>query len=177
VTRFAVVGRRNPQGVNIDEATRQAWHEIYTATAPEILRFLVKLTGDREIGRELMQETFVRAIRAGLDGVESRRPWLFRIATNLARDRYRADRRHTTEALTGDEADERLVFDPEVDAVHRALATLPFEDATALLFHYDVGLSASEVAELADVGEEAMKSRLRRARQRFMTAYRREQGG
>ena len=61
--------------------------------------------------------------------------------------------------------------------VATALATLPFEDATALLFHYDVGLSASEVAELADVGEEAMKSRLRRARQRFMTAYRREQGG
>jgi DNA-directed RNA polymerase specialized sigma24 family protein len=80
-----------------------------------------------------MQETFVRAIRAGLDGVESRRPWLFRIATNPARDRYRADRRHTTEALTGDEADERLVFDPEVDVVHVRSRRFPSKtDSTAV---------------------------------------------
>ncbi|MDP9252394.1 MAG: RNA polymerase sigma factor [Chloroflexota bacterium] len=136
----------------------------------------MKLTGDRDVARELVQETFLHAIRAGLDGVESRPAWLFRIATNLARDRHRVERRHPSARFTGEEADERPVFDPDVDLLHRALSFLAFEDATALLLHYDVGLSIREAADLAGIGEEAMKSRLRRARQRFMDAYRREQG-
>ena len=137
----------------------------------------MKLTGDREVGRELMQETFLHAIRAGLDGVESRRAWLFRIATNLARDRHRTEQRRRTGPFIGNETDERPVFDPDLDLVHRALSALAFKDATSLLFHYDVGLPTREVAELAGIGEEAMKSRLRRARRRFMDAYRSEQGG
>jgi RNA polymerase sigma-70 factor (ECF subfamily) len=124
-----------------------------------------------------VQETFLHAIRAGLDGVESRRAWLFRIATNLARDRHRSEQRRRTGPFTGNETDERPVFDPDLDLVHRASSALAFEDATSLPFHYDVGLSTREVAEIAGIGEEAMKSRLRRARRRFMDAYRSEQGG
>jgi len=113
----------------------------------------VKLTGDRRVGRELVQDAFLRAMRAGLDGVESRRMWLFRIATNIARDRHRVEQRRRSSPFTGDEADERPVFDPELDLVHRTLSALAFDDAAALLFHYDVGLSTREVAELSGIGE------------------------
>jgi RNA polymerase sigma-70 factor, ECF subfamily len=163
--------------VSIDDNGRRAWQELYEQNAADLLRYLVKLTGYRETGSELLQETFARGMRAGLDGVQSRRGWLFRIATNLARDWYRAKPHRATEELTGCEIDDRPVFDVEVDLIHRALSAIPFDDATALLLRHDAGFSRAETAAHQGVAEEAMKSRLRRAKQRFMDAYFREQRG
>jgi RNA polymerase sigma-70 factor (ECF subfamily) len=161
----------------IDDDGRRTWQELYERHAGDILRYLVKLTGDREAGAELVQETFARAMRAGLDGVASPRAWLFRIASNLACDRHRARVRGDPGELTGDEIDDRAVFDVEVDLIHRALASLALDDAIALLLRFDAGLTNVEVAEHEGVSEEAMKSRLRRAKERFMAEYFRQRRG
>jgi RNA polymerase sigma-70 factor (ECF subfamily) len=64
----------------------------------EIMRFIMRMTRDREDALDLFQETWLRAYRAytTVDGRDGIRPWLFRIATNLclnrARDRIRRGR-------------------------------------------------------------------------------------
>ena len=68
-----------------------------------LLGYLYRLTrGDRSLAQDLAQETFLRALR-GIAGYISPRPfkpWLYAIATNLARNHYtRADTRRTDNTL------------------------------------------------------------------------------
>ncbi len=155
------------------------WERLYADHAHEILRFLVKLTGEREEASELMQETYVRAIRTGgrAGDIGSPRAWLFRIATNLARDRHRRRVLLRFVPFSGREVDPAALHDPETELVHRALSALPLAQATTLLLHYDGGFSRKEIASLHGLTEEAVKSRLARGRDRFAREYERVGGG
>src|SRR5271168_1275973 len=55
------------------------------------------MTHDREDALDLFQETFLRAYRAypSLDSEAGLRPWLFKIAANLCRNRARDRARHS----------------------------------------------------------------------------------
>lgn len=164
-------------GHAIDDLDRHAWEVLYDQHARDILRYLLKLTGLRSVAEELLQEAFTRGMQSGLVGISSPRAWLFRIATNVARDRHRAQARRPTTELTGRERDDRPVFDADVDLVHRTLSAIPFDDAVILLLHFDAGVSRSQIAADEGASDEAIKSRLRRAKERFMAEYFRQQRG
>lgn len=60
-----------------------------------ICAYLARMVGNDEVGRDLAQETFLRAWRSlpALTGESFKfKPWLYRIATNLARDHQRRAR-------------------------------------------------------------------------------------
>src|SRR3989338_8399140 len=61
-----------------------------------LLRYLSKLTGDREDAEDLTQETFLRAIKNAhtLRDEGSIKRWLYRIATNLSNSRCRDRAKH-----------------------------------------------------------------------------------
>src|SRR5439155_24496606 len=44
-------------------ADRLPWRELYEAHAAELAGYLLRLTGDREVASDLMQETFVVGMR------------------------------------------------------------------------------------------------------------------
>ncbi len=79
----------------------------------EIMRFLVRSTGDREDAMDLFQETWLRAYRAypTLQSEDGLRPWIYRIASNLcrnrARDRMRRGRVIASESADGTELSNR----------------------------------------------------------------------
>jgi len=56
-----------------------------------IIRYLHRLTGEYEVALDLAQDTFVRAYQGILktDAKLSLKPWLYKIATNLARQHHR----------------------------------------------------------------------------------------
>lgn len=150
---------------------RTDWNALYAEQAGALFGLLVKHTGDREVATELMQETFVRAIRAGApDDEMSTRPWLFRIAVNLARDHHRRQKLLRFIPFTGHERAPDL-GDPEIELVHRALRALSPKLATTLLLHYDSGFSRDEIAAMQGIGDEAVKSRLARGRVAFARAF------
>lgn len=64
----------------------------------------------------------------------------------------------------------------EQDAVQRAIATLPEQLRVCLLLSIVGGLSASEIAEMLDLQEAAVRQRLSRGRKQFQQAYKRESG-
>ncbi len=140
-----------------------------------LVRYLAKLTGDREVAADLTQETFVRAIRAApdLSDAASARAWVFRTATNLARNYLRRRRIVAFLPFSGRERQEREAFDATADQVRSVLRLLPFEQATTLLLHYYAGFHRSEIARMHGVSEETVKSRLARGRKNFIAAYRR----
>jgi RNA polymerase sigma-70 factor, ECF subfamily len=67
------------------------FEEIMQRHEREIMRYLLRVSGDREDAADLFQETWLRAYRAypRLDSESGVRPWLYAIATNLCRNRAR----------------------------------------------------------------------------------------
>ncbi len=153
----------------------------------DIYALLYRLTQDAEEARDLTQETFLQAFRsiANFRGEADLRTWLYRIAVNQARNRWRwwrRRRRNVTVSLDAtDETHEqslaaRLVDSHADDPEQRTLAnerermllaalqTLgrPYREAVVLR---DVeGLSYEEVAVALEIGVGTVKSRLSRGR-------------
>src|SRR6185503_4364251 len=153
------------------------WDIAYRTHGPALLRYLRRLSLTPEGAEELLQETFERAIRANGPQPTSNdvRPWLYRIASNVAIDRIRRENRFRFLPFVGSEpAPERNV--PVVDLVRRALRALPPEQATALVMRLHEGFTAGEIAELLGISEAAVRSRLVRGRRRFIEAFERMGG-
>src|SRR6185437_7931371 len=67
------------------------FQSLYDATAQRILAYLTGVTGRRDVAEDVLQETYCRFLvrqPGAMETTEARR-YLFRIATNLLRDRWR----------------------------------------------------------------------------------------
>jgi RNA polymerase sigma factor (sigma-70 family) len=128
-------------------------------------------TGDRVLGEDVAQETFLAAWRQ-LDRVRDvmrLRPWLCGIARNLGR---KAKKRTHREQLV--EADEPVASSPSAfdelargdteRIVREALARVPETYREVLVLYYREDQSIREVAETLGVSEDAVMQRLSRGR-------------
>jgi RNA polymerase sigma-70 factor, ECF subfamily len=157
----------------------------------DIYALLFRLTEDREEAGDLMQETFMSALRSigSFRGDSELKTWLFRIAINHSRNRHRwwkRRKRNRTVSLDASlgESDLRLietlesgVADPEAAALRRerelslrqALAEIPeiFREAVVLC---DIeGHSYHEISDLLGVSIGTVKSRIARGREELRT--------
>ena len=155
------------------------WDELYGRYSEELSRFMVKLLGDRERAADMVHDTFIRAIRSEKDLNEkgSVRPWLYKIAANLARNELHRRSLIAFLPFGGLERGAPDAFDPEAAQIHHALRSIPRDQAVALVLHYQSGFSRAEVAALTGVSEEGVKSRLARGRANFIAAYQRLERG
>lgn len=138
--------------------------------------YLSHLTGDREAAFDLAQEAFVRAYGAlGRTRPQLQfKPWLYRIATNLAYDHLRRRRRIAWVSLRG--IDRFAQTDPpcaveERDLVQQTLARLrPDERAVLLLCGLERVSYAEAVGTLGGTPE-AIRKRFTRAKEHFRRVY------
>src|SRR5881409_361506 len=162
------------------ESRGEALELMYSAYKSRIYTFLLRLLSDPVGADDLTQDVFTKAYQAlGSLTIEHRvLPWLYRIATNTAIDHLRRKRRFTwlrVGRLAGT-GEDPLTPDlhgeiPERDQVRRILATLPAEQATALLLHSLEGYSYKEIAEIQGCSLTAVRSRLARGRAAFRVSY------
>lgn len=144
-----------------------------------IYRAALAITRDQTSAEEIVVDTFARAHRAmeRLDPRDSLRPWLYRVALNLA-----LNRRPRTVALeTLDDASESLVVDetssPESFAernerqtvVLAAIDALPTKHHVVVILHYLHDMSLSQIAEIVGCPVGTVKSRLHYALRRLRT--------
>jgi RNA polymerase sigma-70 factor (ECF subfamily) len=158
------------------ESTEALWAARYERHGPDLARYLRRFVRDADQASDLMQETFVRAMRAKrLPERESEyRPWLYRIASNLAIDHLRRPRPLDIARVFRHAAPPPI---EEMDQVRAALRAIPPEQAVALVLALHEGFSRREIAQTQAVSEEAVKSRIARGRLNFAAAYRRLEGG
>lgn len=155
--------------------------------SPDIYALLYRLTEDAEEARDLTQETFLQAFRAvaHFRGDADLRTWLYRIAVNQARNRWRwwrrrrknvtvsldaTDEQHE-QPLAAQLADEQSV-NPEQATLARERERLLTQALRSLSRVYrevvvlrDVeGLSYEEVAATLAISIGTVKSRLSRGR-------------
>lgn len=138
-----------------------------------LLGYLYRLTGGhRPLAEDLTQEAFLRALRRITQYQYPRpfKPWLYAIATNLARDHYKqAEQRYATAALDVAEAlpdhqtplpGDALFAQLEAQAIVKALAGLPPPQRETIVLRYYQDLSLEEIAATLRIPVGTVKSRL-----------------
>jgi RNA polymerase sigma-70 factor (ECF subfamily) len=152
----------------------EAFRGFYERTSRMLWVYLERLTSDRQIADDLLQESYYRFLRseAILDGEAHRRHYLFRIATNLVRDRGRRLRTRPT-PLSHEYAEAAAAPGVPQAAVERrldltrAMAKLKPRDRAMLWLAYAQGASHREIAEVVGVGHASVKPLLFRARRKL----------
>jgi RNA polymerase sigma-70 factor (ECF subfamily) len=143
-----------------------------------IARRCVKTRDDAE---DLVQETYLAAYRAWLAHRRPRRvePWLATICLNLARSRFRTQKRRPNEVSVGldpgdrpsepwwspaDAVESSALSAIDRDMVHRALWRLTDDQRVAITLVDLVGFSTAEAARITHTPRGTVLSRLHRGR-------------
>ena len=73
----------------------EAFRAFYDRTAGALWAYLSRISGDRQVAEDLLQESYYRLLRARhpFESEEHRKNYLYRIATNLVRDSRRGSSR------------------------------------------------------------------------------------
>ncbi len=156
-----------------------AFRELYALVAPRLLGYLLKMTRERALADDLLQQTFLKVHRARAAYVRGADPlpWIYSIAHRTFIDETRKHKRavvrvgdeqelpEVAAGITGESADQRDDGrgDPElVTAALDALADLPAQQREAVVLTKLDGKSVAEAAEIAGTTVGAMKVRAHR---------------
>jgi RNA polymerase sigma-70 factor (ECF subfamily) len=121
---------------------QQPFEAVMELHHAEIFRYLRRVTARASDADDLSQETFLRAWKAyrRLDGEANVRAWLFTIATNLARNHFRNERRRrqaqasarsVRSELDGSAPDGEAVFNETRTRLDMVVASLPLKQRLA----------------------------------------------
>lgn len=149
-----------------------AWREIVTLTRDRLFALLAHHVGDREEAIDLLQETYLHAVRGlpSYGGRGSLEAWLCGIALRRARGwKRRFLPRRRRELPLHDAtmpAAAAAAPDPaEGRRLRQALAGLPERQRSALLLHEWMGYGFAEVAAALAIGEATARVHCFRARE------------
>jgi len=191
VARAALVGVRSTAEDQFLERLKRgeaaAFEQLVAERTGDIYGLLFRLTSDSEEARDLTQETFLRAYQAigKFRGDADLKTWLYRIAINQARNRWRWWRRRKRDATISLDApigeteqtvamhlEDTRAADPEQEALAReregqlrdALQSLRSAYREAVILRDVEGFTYEEIAETLQLNIGTVKSRLARGR-------------
>jgi RNA polymerase sigma-70 factor (ECF subfamily) len=171
--------------VHVDAGLRR-FEELTLPHLPRLYRFALKLTGNTAAAEDLVQETYLRALRGfgSLRDPGAARSWLFQILSRLVTDRHREAAREVP-LPPPEELDRFSLYDliseedplPYSDRLHEdflgqfrdeevraALLALPEAFRVPLVLLYTEGLTYREMADVLGCPVGTVMSRLHRAR-------------
>ena len=149
-----------------------AWEPLVRAHQQPVFRFAYLLLGDPDDAEDIAQETFLRAWKylKRFDTTRPFRPWLLSITSNLASNWRRSAGRYLS-ALTRafrdepvpDSIEEKNIQQMQADELWEAVQSLKAADQQVVYLRYFLDLSVAETADVLQIAEGTVKSRLSRA--------------
>jgi len=145
-----------------------------------LLSFFMKMTGDRAVSEDLVQEAFVRILRyrESFRGDEGEfAMWMFRLARSVGIDHFRRSPRgrltELDEGLAGDDpsALERIESDQSARLMRLSLLELSPEKREVLVLHRFHFKKFTEIAEILDCSVGTAKTRAHRAMRELRRIY------
>jgi RNA polymerase sigma-70 factor (ECF subfamily) len=166
--------RRDPD--LLDRLIEQYQHRLF--------RYLVYLSGNRELAEDLFQETWIRVLERGhqYDGQHEFSTWLYAVARNLTIDYLRTKRPLSLDGLMEDE--EHAPLEPadtrpmawevvqqheQAERISAALVSIPAEYRETVVLRFQEGLALDEIATITGKKLGTVKSRLYRGLNMLMS--------
>jgi RNA polymerase sigma-70 factor, ECF subfamily len=164
-------GLRRKDPTLLDRLIEQYQHRL--------LRYLIYLTGSRELAEDLFQETWIRVLERGhqFNDKFAFSTWLFAVARNLAIDHMRRKQPASLDGLMSNDNDE-VPFDvpatgqpsafdislqrEQTEHIAAGMQHIPAEYREALVLRFQEGMSLEEIATVARVPLGTVKSRIYR---------------
>lgn len=153
---------------------RRAFSQLVRRHREGVVNVVYRMCGDANLADDAAQETFIRAWQH-LPGYRPRSPfrnWLYRIATNVARDALRREREMVSldsVPLANSEQGPEAVVEGEErgDRVRQAVLSLPPASRAVLVLREYEDLSYREIADTLGIPVGTVMSRLNYARNRL----------
>jgi RNA polymerase sigma-70 factor (ECF subfamily) len=143
----------------------QQFQTLYEATARPIHAYLLGVTGERDAADDVLQETYFRFFLhqpAEMPATDTRR-YLFRIATNLLRDRWR--RRKDAQWPANFDHGFSHDVNTQLD-VRQAMSALKPRERELLWLAYVEGMSHSEIGSITGLTVSSVRPLLFKARKK-----------
>lgn len=194
-TETALAGDRNEMDAadladaqRLKQGSEVALDNLMGRHGEKLFRYLIRCLQNEEDAADLAQETFLRVFqkRDRFDGKHSFSTWLYTIATNLVKDRYRYRSRHPKVSLDAENAStgvnlsitlsadqpipsENIQIEERKKVIQEAIAGLPDDLRTPLILSEYEELSHNEIAGILKCSAKAIEMRIYRARQQLRT--------
>ena len=163
-----------------------ALNDLMGRHGPRLFGYLMRSLQNEDDAADAAQETFVRVYQNRMRFDERQRfsTWLFAIASNLVKDRFRWRTRHPQVSMDADAGEgkssirdnltdekplpsEAVQNSERADKIRRAVGSLPEELRTPLILSEYEGKAHAEIAYILGCSVKAVETRIYRARQRL----------
>ena len=156
---------------------------LYEQYADDVLRMAYFYLADRHKAEDVCQDVFVKLYTHGKSIEPGReKAWLLRVTVNSCRDLWRGA--WLRRVVLGAPAleiipaqDDEIEKREEKAELMRAVNKLPAAFREAVLLHYYQGLGIAEIAQMLDLPEGTISSRLSRARKKLEVLLKEEATG
>ncbi|MGR3813540.1 RNA polymerase sigma factor [Cognatishimia sp.] len=133
---------------------------------PKVFGHAFRVLGDRAEAEDVAQEALIRLWKQATDwrqGEAKVTTWLYRVVANLCTDRLRKGRGVALDAIPEPEDDaespaEAMQQKSRQAALQEALMELPDRQRQAVVLRHIEGMSNPEIAQIMDIGVEAVES-------------------
>ena len=148
------------------------YEELYEQYATDVLRVCYFYLGDRQKAEDVCQDVFVRLMVNAPQLEEGReKAWLLKVALNRCRDLWRGS--WARRVVLGSPvfelipAPDNSEHKDDEEAMMEAVHQLPSAFREVILLHYYQNFGISEIAQMMDLPEGTISSRLSRGRKKL----------
>jgi len=151
----------------------ESFHRFYERSAPRLFAYLLRVSGERSVAEDLLQEAYCRFLSSKFSETDeaSQRSYLFRIATNLMRDRWRRHREDPMPETLPEPTSGHPAIDRQLE-MRQAFQQLKARERQLLWLAYVEGSSHKEISEATGLRHTSIRLLLFRARHKLASLIR-----
>jgi len=146
------------------------FEEIYKQTARPLWAYVSRISGNPTAADDILQETYLRFLNSPpkQNDLKEAKPYLYKIATNLARDRFRKLKREGKQENLLPEKSEMMIenFGEELEMT-QVFSRLKEQERALLWLAYVEGYEHREIAGILRLNSMSVRVLLFRARRRL----------
>ena len=165
----------------VADAKQLKFERLVAPWRDDLFRYVMWLCRDPNLADDVVQETMLRAYRRleSLKDEASVKTWLLTIARRehaRVYERKRLETRDIDELTHAEAALIAVAYDTDVDDMRRAIFELEPDYREPLVLQVLMGLTTQEIAEMMDIKQGAVLTRLHRARKKLIEQVQPELG-
>lgn len=154
--------------------------ELYDKYSKKLYNYFVKLSQDKEVGYDMMQDTFLRVIKYKHTFKEDKifKTWIFQIARNVFRDYYKKHKMMYTSNTDINQIQNEIHLEENTSELEyrkmllqKSLLRLPEDSREILVLSRYKDMKYQEIADIMDLSVSHVKVKVFRAIQKLREYY------